>query len=74
MKNFFGHPSSPADSRIEYFMSERFPWPSAVSGVGSSPTVALCETSQVLLAGVPGGFSQDSPIFAHQLIGPSHMS
>ena len=28
----------------------------AVSGVGSSPALATCETSQVLLAGVPGGF------------------
>ena len=36
----------------------------AVSGVGSSPALATCETSQVLLAGVPGGFSRDSPVFA----------
>ena len=42
----------------------------AVSGVGSSPALATCETSQVLLAGVPGGFSRGSPV----LIGPSHMS
>ena len=28
----------------------------AVSGVGSSPAQAICETSQVLLAGVSGGF------------------
>ena len=27
-----------------------------VSGVGSSPALVTCETSQVLLAGVPGGF------------------
>ena len=27
-----------------------------MSGVGSSPTLATCETSQVLLAGVSGGF------------------
>ena len=46
----------------------------AVSGVGSSPAVATCETSQVLLVGVPGGFSRGSPVFAHLLIGPSHMS
>ena len=46
----------------------------AVSAVGSSPTLATCETSQVLLAGVPGGFSRGSPVFAHLLIGPSHMS
>ena len=30
----------------------------AVSGVGSSHALATCETSQVLLAGVPGGFSR----------------
>ena len=34
------------------------------SGVGSSPALATCETSQVLLAGVPGGFSRGSPVFA----------
>ena len=28
----------------------------AVSGKGSSPALATCETRQVLLAGVPGGF------------------
>ena len=28
----------------------------AVTGVGSSPTLATCETSQVLLAGVSDGF------------------
>ena len=33
----------------------------AVSGVGSSPALATCETSQVLLAGVPGGFSRFPP-------------
>ena len=36
----------------------------AVSGVGSSPALATCETSQVLLAGVSGGFSRGSPVFA----------
>ena len=36
----------------------------AVSGVGSSPALAICETSQVLLAGVSGGFSRGSPVFA----------
>ena len=36
----------------------------AVSGVGSNPALATCETSQVLLAGVPGGFSLGSPVFA----------
>ena len=32
-----------------------------MSGVGSSPALATCETSQVLLEGVPGGFSEGSP-------------
>ena len=36
----------------------------AVSGVGSSPALATCETSQVLLAGVSDGFSRGSPVFA----------
>ena len=36
----------------------------AVSGVGSSPALATCETSQVLLAGVPGVFSRGTPVFA----------
>ena len=47
---------------------------SPLSGVSSSPELATCETSQVLLAGMPGGFSLGSPIFAHLLIGSSHMS
>ena len=46
----------------------------AVSGVSSNPALATCERSQVLLAGVPDGFSRGSPVFAHLLIGPSHMS
>ena len=36
----------------------------AVFGVGSSPALATCETSQVLLASVSGGFSRGSPVFA----------
>ena len=35
----------------------------AVSGMGSSLALATCETSQVLLVGVPGGFSRGSPVF-----------
>ena len=34
-----------------------------MSYVGSSPALATCETSQVLLAGVSGGFSRGSPVF-----------
>ena len=47
---------------------------SGVSGAGSSPSLATCETSQVLLADVSGVFSRGSPVFAHLLISPSHMS
>ena len=36
----------------------------AVTGVGLSPALATCETSQTLLAGVSGGFSRGSPVFA----------
>ena len=36
--------------------SSSFDHLTAVSGVGSSPALATCETSQVLLAGVSGGF------------------
>ena len=36
----------------------------AVSGVGSSLALATFETSQVLRAGVPGGFSRGCPVFA----------
>ena len=55
-------------------VSESLDHLTAVSGVGSSTTLAQCETSQVLLAGVPGGFSQGPFVFAYLLIGPSHMS
>ena len=37
------------------------------SGVGSSPALAACENSQILLAGVPGRFTRGSPVFAHLL-------
>ena len=37
-------------------LSQSFDHLTAVSGVGSSPALATCETSQVLLAGVSGGF------------------
>ena len=36
----------------------------AVTGVGSSPALATCETSQSLVAGVSCGFSRGSPVFA----------
>ena len=39
-----------------------------MSGEGLSPALATCETSQVLLAGVPDAFSLCSPVFTHLLI------
>ena len=44
-----------------------------MSGVGSSPALATCETSQVLLAGVSVVFLGVLPFSPHLLIGPSHM-
>ena len=46
------------------FLNHSFDHLTAVSGVGLSPALATCETSQVFLAGVPGGVSQGSPSFA----------
>ena len=43
----------------------------AVSGVGSSPALATCETSQVLLAGVSGGFARGTPVSPNLSIGSS---
>ena len=40
----------------EFQRSESLDHLTAVSGVGSSPAPATCETSQALLAGVSGGF------------------
>ena len=35
------------------------------TGEGSSPALATYERSQVLLVGVPGGFSRSSPVLAY---------
>ena len=48
---------------IFHYRTKPFDRLTAVTGVGSSPTLATCETSQVLLVGVSGGFSRGSPIF-----------
>ena len=46
-----------------------------MSEVGSSPALATCETSQVLLAGESGVFFLGVLMFSHNLlIDPSHMS
>ena len=62
-KEMFGIPHGRAvKSAVEHL--------TAVSGVGSSPALATCETSQVLPAGVPGGFPRGSPIFAQPINWP----
>ena len=40
----------------DQIVSGSFDHLNAVSGVGSSPALVTCETRQVLLAGVSGGF------------------
>ena len=45
----------------------------AVSGAGSSPTLATCETSQILIADVPGAFTRGC-LFLPSTDWPSHMS
>ena len=42
---------------IVHYCTLPFDHLTAVSGVSSSPIGGTCETSQVLLMGVPGGFS-----------------
>ena len=42
-----------------------------MTDVGSSPALATCETSQVLLAGVSGGFPRGTPVSPHLPIGLS---
>ena len=49
---------------VKSAVSESLDHLTALSGVGSRPALATCERSQVLLAGVPGGFSRGSPVFA----------
>ena len=55
----------------EFQGSYSFDHLTAVTGVGSSPALATCETSQVLLAGVSGGFPGVLPFRPHLPIGLS---
>ena len=45
----------------------------AVTGVGSSPTLATCETSQVPLEGVSGGFPGVLPFHPIRLTCPCNV-
>ena len=49
------HPLTPHFYMV-FQRSKSFDHLTAVSGVGSSPALATCETRHVLLAGVSGGF------------------
>ena len=51
----FSGPLGRVGKVAEFQCSKSFYHPTAVTGVGSSPALATCETSQVLLAGVSGG-------------------
>ena len=54
--NALGGPRGRVGRVDEIQRSLSFDHLTAVTGVGSSPTLATCETSQVLLASVLGGF------------------
>ena len=51
-----GGPRGRVGKVAEFKRSLSFDYLTTVTGVGSSPALATCETSQVLLAGVSGGF------------------
>ena len=51
-----GGPRGRVGKVAEFQRSKSFDHFTAVNGVGSSPALTICETSQVLLAGVSGGF------------------
>ena len=53
---FPGGPRGRVGKAAVFQRSYSFDHLTAVSGVGSSPALATCETRQVLLAGVSGGF------------------
>ena len=52
----WGGPRGRVGKVAEFQRSELFDHLTAVSGVGLSPALATCETSQVLLGGVSCGF------------------
>ena len=51
-----GGPLGRVGKVAEFQRSSSFDHLTAVAGVGSSPALVICGTSQVLLAGVSGGF------------------
>ena len=58
----------------EFQRSKSFNHITAVTGVGSNPALATCETSQVLLADVSGGFPGVHPFRPVYRLAPLDMS
>ena len=56
--------ASPVAEQLRALFHNHFNHLTVVSGVSSRLTMSTCETGQVLLAGVPGGFSRGTPVFA----------
>ena len=74
MAEFKHQVSGPHGRAVKSAVSLSLDHLTAVSGVGSSPALVTCETSQILLEGVPVGFSRGSSVLTHLLIGSSHLS
>ena len=66
----FGGPSGRVGKVAEFQHFKSFDPLTAVIGVGSSPALATCEISHVLLAGLLGGFP-GVPVSSHLPIGSS---
>ena len=69
-----GGPRGRVGKVAEFQRSLLFDHLTAVTGVGSSPALATCETSQVLLAGVSGGFPGVLPFRPTYRLGRLDMS
>ena len=66
--SFYGTPSGwvvkNANISLSHLIDHVIISPLCLVWVGAPHRTQSCETSQVLLAGVPGGFSRGSPVFA----------
>ena len=51
-------------TKAAHFRPQSFDHLTTVSSVGLSPAWGTCDTSQVVLVGVLGGFSKGTPLFA----------
>ena len=69
-----GSPRGRVGKVAEFQRSLSFDHLTAVSGVGLSPALATCETSQLLLAGVSGGFPRVLPFRPTYRLAPLDMN